>query len=42
MGRNFLGSGPGHMVLEQAGLDGRSQYEAVKRYIAEPPEIAER
>lgn len=30
----FLGSGPGHRVLEEAGLDGRSQYEAIKRYIA--------
>ncbi len=30
----FLGSGPGHRVLEEAGLDGRSQYEAIKKYIA--------
>lgn len=30
----FLGSGPGHQVLEEAGLDGQSQYEAIKRYIA--------
>jgi transketolase len=30
----YLGSGPGHRVLEEAGLDGRSQYEAIKRYIA--------
>ncbi len=29
----FLGSGPGHQVLEEAGLDGQSQYEAIKRYI---------
>ncbi len=30
----YLGSGPGHRVLEEAGLDGRSQYEAIKRYAA--------
>ena len=30
----YLGSGPGDRVLEEAGLDGRSQYEAIKRYIA--------
>jgi transketolase len=30
----YLGSGPGHRVLEEAGLDGKSQYEAIKRYIA--------
>jgi transketolase len=29
----FLGSGPGRQVLEEAGLDGRSQYEAIRRYI---------
>jgi transketolase len=29
---HFLGSGPGYRVLEEAGLDGRSQYEAIKRY----------
>jgi len=28
----YLGSGPGHRVLEEAGLDGKSQYEAIKRY----------
>jgi len=30
----YLGSGTGDRVLEEAGLDGRSQYEAIKRYIA--------
>jgi len=30
----YLGSGPGARVLEEAGLDGRSQYEAIKRFIA--------
>jgi len=30
---HYLGSGPGHRVLEEAGLDGRSQYEAIKRYV---------
>ena len=29
----YLGSGPGHRVLEEAGLDGRSQYEAIKKYV---------
>jgi transketolase len=29
----YLGSGPGYRVLEEAGLDGRSQYEAIKRYV---------
>jgi len=29
----YLGSGPGHRVLEEAGLDGKSQYEAIKRYV---------
>ncbi len=31
---HFLGSGPGHKVLEEAGLDGKNQYLAIKRYIA--------
>jgi transketolase len=31
---HYLGSGPGHRVLEEAGLDGRSQYRAIKKYIA--------
>jgi hypothetical protein len=30
----YLGSGTGDRVLEEAGLDGRSQYKAIKRYIA--------
>jgi transketolase len=30
---HYLGSGPGYRVLEEAGLDGKSQYEAIKRYI---------
>jgi transketolase len=29
----FLGSGPGEMVLKQAGLDGESQFEAVMEYV---------
>ncbi len=29
----YLGSGPGHRVLEEAGLDGKSQYEAIKGYV---------
>jgi transketolase len=29
---HYLGSGPGHRVLEEAGLDGPSQYEAIRRY----------
>lgn len=32
---HFLGSGPGHRVLEEAGLDGKSQYEAIRRFIRE-------
>jgi hypothetical protein len=30
----YLGSGPPARVLEEAGLDGRSQYEAIKKYIS--------
>jgi transketolase len=30
---HFLGSGPGEVVLEEAGLDGPSQYRAIKRYV---------
>jgi transketolase len=30
---HYLGSGPGYRVLEEAGLDGESQYEAIKRYV---------
>jgi transketolase len=29
----YPGSGQAHKVLEEAGLDGRSQYEAVRRYV---------
>jgi len=31
---HFLGSGQGHVVLAEAGLDGKSQYEAIKEYVA--------
>jgi transketolase len=30
---HFLGSGPGELVLAEAGLDGRSQYRAIKKYL---------
>jgi len=30
---HFLGSGPGEMVLAEAGLDGRSQHEAIRQYL---------
>jgi transketolase len=30
---HFLGSGPGPMVLREAGLDGESQFEAIKAYV---------
>jgi transketolase len=30
---HFLGSGPGDMVLKQAGLDGESQFEAIMAYV---------
>jgi transketolase len=30
---HFLGSGQGEIVLAEAGLDGRSQYKAIKRYV---------
>ena len=30
---HFLGSGQGHVVLAEAGLDGKSQYRAIKEYI---------
>jgi len=30
---HFLGSGQGFMVLAEAGLDGRSQYRSVKKYV---------
>jgi hypothetical protein len=31
---HFLGSGTGAMVLAEAGLDGASQAEAIRRYLA--------
>ncbi|MBI4573300.1 MAG: hypothetical protein HY713_08475 [candidate division NC10 bacterium] len=30
---HFLGSGQGEIVLAEAGLDGRSQYKAIKKYV---------
>jgi transketolase len=30
---HFLGSGPGEVVLAEAGLDGQSQYRAIRRYL---------
>jgi hypothetical protein len=30
---HFLGSGTGEMVLAEAGLDGASQYRAIRRYV---------
>jgi len=30
---HFLGSGQGEVVLAEAGLDGRSQYKAIKKYV---------
>jgi len=30
---HFLGSGQGHVVLAEAGLDGESQYKAIRRYL---------
>ncbi len=30
---HFLGSGQGEMVLAEAGLDGKSQYKAIKKYV---------
>jgi transketolase len=30
---HFLGSGQGHVVMAEAGLDGESQYRAVRRYL---------
>jgi transketolase len=32
-GGRFLGSGPAEKVLEEAGLDGESQYRAILRYL---------
>jgi transketolase len=34
MKQRFLGSGTGDQVLEEAGLDGRSQYEAIRNYVS--------
>ena len=31
---HFLGSGQGSVVLREAGLDGQSQYEAIREYLA--------
>jgi transketolase len=33
---HFLGSGQAQMVLEEAGLDGRSQYRAILRFVEQP------
>jgi hypothetical protein len=30
---HFLGSGPGAMVMTEAGLDGASQFEAIRAYV---------
>jgi transketolase len=30
---HFLGSGQGHVVLEEAGLDGEGQYRAIRRFL---------
>jgi transketolase len=30
---HFLGSGQGHVVIEEAGLDGKSQFEAIGRFV---------
>jgi transketolase len=37
---HFLGSGQGEMVLSEAGLDGESQFRAIKRYLDERPRKA--
>jgi transketolase len=31
---HFLGSGQGHVVLAEAGLDGKGQYAAIREYVA--------
>ena len=36
---HFLGSGQGHIVLAEAGLDGKSQYRAIKAYIEASPRV---
>lgn len=33
-GGHYLGSGQGHVVLAEAGLDGKSQYRAIREYVA--------
>ncbi len=35
---HFLGSGQGERVLAEAGLDGRSQYEAIRQYLDKHPQ----
>jgi transketolase len=32
---HYLGSGPGQMVAAEAGLDGRSQFEVIRKYVGE-------
>ena len=32
---HYLGSGQAHMVLAEAGLDGRGQFRAIMKYLAE-------
>ncbi len=34
---HYLGSGQGHAVLAEAGLDAESQFEAVRRYVEALP-----
>jgi hypothetical protein len=31
--KHFLGSGPGAIVMAEAGLDGASQFEAIRAYV---------
>ncbi|MGZ5553207.1 MAG: hypothetical protein ACXWHF_06170, partial [Chthoniobacterales bacterium] len=33
--KHFLGSGTGAMVMSEAGLDGKSQFESIRNYIAD-------
>ena len=30
---HYLGSGQAHMVVAEAGLDGKSQFKAIKKYL---------
>ncbi len=39
---HYPGSGQGHFVLAEAGLDGESQYQAVKAYVQKRREVARR